>query len=216
MKSKNKAGIHRFPLSLLHYGNSYYLERVAKLEKLLARRPRRFQIDLMGEGEISAEWAMLLGDILRQRSPRTHLVTHGRSSLKNGSVLVWLAGDQRLLAPNAQLFFRKTTVTEESESPAAKVWSEDELKYSDSESDPDEIAHARLLQLINEYLPVKELAGKVVDVTTLRQFALVENEKFDSFLATAFGQPQSGDDKLVGEQKSVSAKTKSSSVPAQK
>lgn len=48
--------------------------------------------------------------------------------------------------------------------------------------------YARVLQLINEFLPVKELAGRLIEVPVLRQFGLVENEKVDRFLATAFGQ----------------------------
>ena len=213
MKSKTKAGIHLFPLNLLHYGNNYYLDRFAKLEKLLARRPRGLQLDLIGEGEIAAEWAMLLWEQLSQRSPRTRLITNARSSLKNGSVLVWLLGDERRLAAHARLFFRKPTVVEEPEGALAKVWNEDDLKYSDSDADPDEVAHTRLLQIINEYLPVKELAGKVIDGATLRQFGLMENEKLDQFLVSAFSARPIHDEKAGGEQKVVSPK--SSSVPTQ-
>jgi len=43
-----------------------------------------------------------------------------------------------------------------------------------------------VLQLINEFLPVKELAGHLIGVPVLRQFGLVENEKVDEFLTTAF------------------------------
>jgi hypothetical protein len=44
-----------------------------------------------------------------------------------------------------------------------------------------------VLQCINEFLPVKELAGRLIEMPALRQFGLVENEKVDRFLATAFG-----------------------------
>lgn len=216
MKSKTKAGIHQFTLNLLHYGNTYYLERVAELEQVLAGKPRLLQLDLIGEGEISAEWAMLIQELLLARSSKTRLLTNARSSLKNGSVLVWLLGDERRLAAHAQVFFRKAAVAEEPESTTTKVWNEEELKYSDSDSDPDEVAQARLLQRINEYLPVKDLAGKVVDAAMLRQFGLVENEKLDSFLVTAFGQLA---DRTPGAQpkpKPVRAKGKPTSVPAQK
>ena len=33
---------------------------------------------------------------------------------------------------------------------------------------------------------MKELVGRVIDVPTLRQFGLAENDKLDAFLATAF------------------------------
>jgi hypothetical protein len=40
----------------------------------------------------------------------------------------------------------------------------------------------------NEYLPVKEMAGRLIAVPVLRQFGLIENEKVDSFLATVFSK----------------------------
>jgi len=48
-----------------------------------------------------------------------------------------------------------------------------------------------VLQVIKEFLPVKELAGRLVGVPVLRQFGLVENEHVDGFLATAFGKSKS-------------------------
>jgi hypothetical protein len=217
MKSKTKQEVLRFPLSLLHYGNFYYLERVAELERVLAKRPRQLQIDMTGEGEIAAEWAMLIRDILCQRSPKTRLITNSRSSLKNGSVLVWLLGDQRSIRPDAWLFFRKSNVLVEAEDEKARVWNQDDWKKSDTESDPDEIVHAQMLQLINEYLPVKELTGKVIDEATLRQFGLVDNDHFDRFLANAFGQTHSADIKRADAPKKVRAKGKAKgSVSAQK
>jgi hypothetical protein len=218
MKSKPKRGLLRFPLSLLHCGNYYYIERVAALEKAVAKKPRQLQLDLIGEGEIPADWSLLIRSILKQRSPETRLITNARSSLQNGSVLVWLLGDRRIIRDDARIFFRRAEVSDD-DMNADKTWKEEELKYCDShsEADPDETDHAKVLQLINEFLPVKELAGKAIEVPVLRQFGLVENEKFDIYLATAFG-PSVRDKNLAGERKAkrVRTKGKSASVPAQK
>ncbi len=221
MKSKTKQEVLRFPLSLLHYGNSYYIERIAALEAALAKRPRQLQIDMLGEGEVPADWALLIRSILGQRSPETRIITNARSSLQNGSVLVWLLGDQRVIRDDARLFFRRANIADDSDATAEKTWKEGDLKYteSDSEMDPEEIAHAKVLQLINEFLPVKELAGKAIELPVLRQFGLVENEKLDSFLAIAFGRNQQGEEGLATgpKQKRVRAKsTASESVQAQK
>ena len=221
MKSKTKREVLRFPLNLLHYGNSYYIERIAALEAALAKKPRRLQIDMLGEGEIPADWALLIRSILGQRSPRTQIVTNARSSLQNGSVLVWLLGDQRVIREDARLFFRRANVSDDGDVAAEKTWEEGDLKYSDSDSevDTEEIAYAKVLQLINEYLPVKELAGKAIESPVLRQFGLVENEKLDSFLTTAFGGARhSGESPAIEtKQKRVRAKSKvSKSIEVQK
>ena len=218
MKSKTKREVLRFPLNLLHYGNSYYIERIAALEEALAKRPRQLQIDMLGEGEVPADWALLIRSILGQRSPKTQIITNARSSLQNGSVLVWLQGDRRLIRDDAKLFFRRAVVSDDDDE---KVWKEGDLKHSesDSEIDPEEADYAKALQLINEFLPVKELAGKAIELPVLRQFGLVENEKLDNFLAAAFGQAQPSDEDSANEskRKQVRAKSKASqTIPAQK
>lgn len=196
MRTKSKKGLRGFQWNIQSYGgNSYYIERIAKLEKALARRPRRFQVDLVGDGEIAADWALLIRSILLQRSPRTRLITNARSSLQGGSVLVWLLGDQRIIRDDARIFFRRVDMSETGEPDETEVWKESDLKYIDSfsEVDPDDSDYIKVLRLIDDFLPVKELAGKVINVPVLRQFGLVENEKLDDFLATAFGRPKESD-----------------------
>ena len=177
----------RFPLNLLYSGNSYYIERVAKLEDALADVPKQLHLELMGDGEIDVDWALLIRDVLIQRSAETRLITQARSTLKNGSVLVWLLGDQRIIRDDAKVFFRRANYSEPTVAPE-KVWDGELMGYVDSfsEADPEEASLARVLQLINEYLPVQELVGRMVDVPTLRQFGLIENEKLDAMLTSAF------------------------------
>jgi hypothetical protein len=194
MKKQSNKGLRGFQLNIQGYGgNTYLLERVAKLEKALARRPRQFQLDLIGRGEIAADWALLIRSILLRRASRTRLITNARSSLQGGSVLLWLLGDHRLIRDDARVFFRRVDMseTEEVDENADWKWEEGELKYADSfsETDPEDADYVKVLRLINEFLPVKELAGKIINVPVLRQFGLVENEQLDRFLATAFGKP---------------------------
>src|SRR6185295_8528220 len=190
MKSKTKAEVLRFPINLLHYGNSYLIERMAALELAVQGQPTEIQIDLMGEGEITASWALLIRSILAQKSPDTYVTMNARSSLRGATVLVWLLGDHRLIREDAHVFFRRATASVTGE--ADKDWEDGEMKPVDSadDADPEEAEYAQVLQLINEFLPVKELAGRMIDVPMLRQFGLVENEKLDRFLADAFRAPQ--------------------------
>jgi hypothetical protein len=196
MRTKSQKGLHRFQLKILGYGNSYYIERIAKLESVLARRPRRLQLDMVGEGEIPADMALLIRSILMQRSSKTQLITNAQSSLQGGSVLVWLTGDSRTIRDDARVFFRRADLPDDDDADTNEVWKDSGLKYSDSysETDPEKADYARMLQVINEFLPVKELAGRPIHVAVLRQFGLVENEKLDCFLATVFGKPREPDE----------------------
>jgi hypothetical protein len=189
MKAQSIRGPRRFQLRLLAYGNSYYIDRIAALEKAIARKPRCLQIDMIGVGEVPADSALLMRSVLRARSAKTQIVTNARSSLQGGSVLVWLSGDHRTIRGDAQLYFRRLELSENQSPEPEETWKADEPEYQDSfsEIDPEDGDYARMLEFVNEYLPVKELAGRLIGVPTLRQFGLIENEKVDHFLATAFG-----------------------------
>ena len=192
MKTRSRQGRRLFQLNMLAYGNYYYIERVTRLEATLAKKPRSLQINMVGVGEIPADTALLIRSVLMKRSPKTRIITNARNSLQGGSVLVWLLGDRRIIRDDARLFFRRANLSEDEEDKPNEIWKDEELKYCDSfsEIEPEEGDYARVLQLINEFLPVKELAGRLIEVPVLRQFGLVENEQVDCFLATAFGKSE--------------------------
>ena len=192
MKTRSRQGRRRFQLKIMSYGNSYYIDRVEQLERVLSRKPRAVQINMIGVGEIPADSALLIRSVLMGRSPKTRLITNARSSLQGGSVLVWLLGDRRIIRDDARLYFRRVDLSEDEEAEQNEAWRDNEPKYRDSfsEIDPEEGDYARVLQVINEFLPVKELAGRLIGVPVLRQFGLVENGQVDCFLATAFGKSE--------------------------
>ena len=191
MKTQSRQGRRQFQLCLLPYGNYYYIERIARLEAALRKKPRSLQINLVGVGEIPADTALLIRSILMKRSPKTRIITNARNSLQGGSVLVWLLGDRRIIRDDARVFFRRANLTEDDEPRQNEAWKgEPEFCDSFSEIEPEEGDYARVLQLINEFLPVKELAGRLIGVPVLRQFGLVENEKVDHYLAAAFGKSE--------------------------
>lgn len=193
MKKRSNQGRRRFQLMLLGYGNCYYIDRVARLEAVIRKKPRSIQINLIGEGEIPADTALLFRSVLLRRSPKTQIITNARSSLQGGSVLVWLLGDRRLIRDDARIFFRRVELSDGQEVKPDESMKEAETPYCDScsELDPEDGDYVRMLRAINEFLPVKELAGRMIGVPVLRQFGLVENEKVDQFLSTAFAKSES-------------------------
>ena len=193
MKTQRAKRICEFRLKLTGYGNSYYIKRALKLDAALKEKPKVIRLEMIGEGEIPADTALLLRSILIGRSPGARLVTHARSSLQGASVLVWLLGDQRTIRSDARVFFRRNPLAEEEPVEVYAGLGEAEPKYKDSYSsvDPEDADYVRVLEHINEFLPVSEFAGRVINVSVLRQFGLVENEQVDGFLATAFGKSKS-------------------------
>jgi hypothetical protein len=190
MKTSTVRRAGHFRLKLPAYGGCYFVKKALKLETVLARKPKVLLIEMIGEGEIPADTALLIRSILMGRSPETKLVTHARSSLQGGSVLVWLLGDQRLIRDDARVFFKRNPLADEDPVEVHAGLGPAEPKYKDSYSsvDPEDADYERVLQLINEFLPVNEFAGRIVNVSVLRDFGLVGNERGDSFLAASFSK----------------------------
>ena len=139
------------------YAGSYYIKKALKLEATLARKPKSLQIEMIGDGEIPADMALLLRSILMKRSLETKLVTNARSSLQGGSVLVWLLGDHRVIRDDARVFFKRNPLADEDPTEVYAGLGQAEQKYKDSYTsvDPEDADYARVLQLINEFLPGK-------------------------------------------------------------
>jgi hypothetical protein len=184
MKAHSPRKPPRLLLSITFY--EPYTDQICKMEKALARKPETFQIDLVGSAELSPDTALLIRSILQNRSPQTHLITHARSSLQGGSVLVWLLGDTRLIREDARLFFRRPANPGEGDDP--ETWKEEAPQAP--EMDLEESDYAQVLQHINAYLPVNELAGRPIGLRVLKQFGLVDNERGDRFLASAFARSE--------------------------
>jgi hypothetical protein len=156
------------------------------------------RIEIVGSDEIPADPALRIRNALLERSAQTRIVINARSSLQNGSVMIWLLGDVRTIRNDAKIFFRRADLPDDAEIDPNGDW-RSEAKYADSfsEIDPDEGDHARVLQVIDEFLPVKEFAGRLIGVAVLKQFGLVENERVDGFLASAFGKTSNAEQDIA-------------------
>jgi hypothetical protein len=187
MKTLRKPSVSDFRLKLPVYDPSYYIKRALKLEAALKTKPKVLQIELIGEGEIAADTALLIRSILLGRSPGTKLVTNARSSLQGGSVLIWLLGDRRMIRDDARLFFKRNPLEDESPMEVFAGFGHAESKYKDSYSsiNPEDADYARMLKLINGFLPVQQFAGRIVSVNILREFGLVENQPVGAVTAAA-------------------------------
>jgi hypothetical protein len=168
-------------LKLTSWGN--YIEEAYQLEAMLAKKPARLHIEFVGSGEIPPDSALLMRSMILKRSPRTRVVTNARSSLQGATALIWLLGDKRLIREDARLHFRAAGPFVADD--ASTGWKDRSFFH---DADMEEEDYVRVLQAINEFLPVRELAGRPVEMSVLKEFGLIDNEAGDSQLATAFGR----------------------------
>ncbi len=191
MKTRTKQKPRLFQLRIVSFGITPFLDTVDRLEVALARQPAALQLDIIGTLELNPDFALLVRSVLLARSTKTRLITNARSSLQGSAILIWLLGDTRMIRDEARLYFRPTTLSEEEQAEWKQEWTDKDLDYKDSESetDPDEANYWRVLQLIDEFLPVKELAGRPIGARTLAELGLLENEKLDDYLSNVLSKP---------------------------
>ena len=181
----------RFILKLMRYRTSEACDAICELESLLAKSPARLLIDLVGFEDIPPDMALLIRSVLEGRSPKTELTTSARSSLRGNAALIWLLGERRLIREDARLYFRRPQGgTGAADSPEmAGGWQESDepglqqlIEIGDVVEEED---YRRVVALIDNYLPVGELAGKQIEVKTLKEFGLVDCDQLDQMLAVA-------------------------------
>jgi len=175
-----------------------FIDEAYQLESLLARRPRQLQIEFVGSGEIPPDTALLMRSMILKRSPQTRIITNARSSLLGPTILLWLLGDTRLIRDDAQLRIRPAGPFVPVDAPVA--WKD---RCACDECEIEKQDYIRVLHAINEFLPVKELAGQSIELSVLKQFGLVENETIDSFLATAFRGDKCAENKRPNRRKEL-------------
>lgn len=144
-----------------------------ELEKMLLEDPEELVISLGSRGPMDCHSALVYSRLLAARNTsKTRLVTLAKGGLYDPELLVWLAGDERDLPPDAWLFLR----------PAAGNSEEPEL-HGDGPSGSlaclpsagctgEEHDHRVILKKLNEYLPVAELSARVISGTELEEWAL--------------------------------------------
>jgi hypothetical protein len=187
MKTYQKNNVAHFRLKLPSYDNAYYVKQALKLEAALKKKPKVLQIEMIGEGEIPADTALLIRSILLSRQQGVQLVTNARSSLRGGSVLIWLLGDRRMIRDDACVFFKRNPLADQNPVEVYAGFSDAESRYKDSYSsfDPEDADYARVLKLIDEFLPVRHFAGRVINVNLLLEFGLVDNWPIGALPAAA-------------------------------
>jgi hypothetical protein len=184
MKSKRARTTKRHAkllLKLSSWGN--YIDEAYQLESLLAKKPARLQIEFVGSCEIPPDSALLMRSMILKRSPRTRIVTNARSSLQGAALLIWLLGDTRHIREDARFQLRPAGPF--ADDHARTAWKDRSFFDAD---DMEEEDYIRVLQAINEFLPVKELAGHPIEASVLKEFGLIGNQAVDGVLANAFAR----------------------------
>ncbi len=166
------------PEILLNLHSDSGCEMFQKVRHALRKKPRTLKLELVGAGEFSQDMVLATHSLLIEaKRGGLKLTTQAHSSLCNGSLLLWLIGDKRIIRSNTA-FFEVDGIDEQSDDDS-DCMSEEDTPFLNRQERVYQSNFREIIRLINEYLPVKELAGRRLEMRELTDYGLLDSEAGD-------------------------------------
>ena len=148
------------------------------LQSAFAEEPETLLIELLGPGMLLHDTALMLHEEIRNRPRATRVHARARTCLIDGAILLWLAADTRSMRKDT--WIQISTLLEES-----LFVGSDDYPYSirASEECPADTDFRAVVEYLEEYLPVKEIAGLRLFEPDLRDLGLLHDPGETDWLA---------------------------------
>lgn len=181
-RSKKKKTKEKQPPDFLHVqvdlAYDQYSEAYRKLKKAVMKKPRILDVELTFCTDLSPAFCLLCYELLTSRKhPRTTVHTTCRYSLRDGALLLILAGEKRFVSPFC--FFELTDLQKvrrnQPDDHKAHLFREDRFGTSGEHTFCTHYAYC--LSIISKYIPITELTGKRYNCKkTLGRYGLLADE----------------------------------------
>jgi hypothetical protein len=132
---------------------------IGELDSMLRTPAANYEISLLGPEGLYPEFALTMYELITRRPHGGHVTVRSLGSLLNADVLVWLAGDRRIIRPNGWVQFEAPLP------PRKRGW-----KGRPRSLDP---TYDQVFKLITQKLP-PEFAGREIWPSELNEWALIE------------------------------------------
>lgn len=154
------------------------------IQNALAAGGENLRIDLLGPGCMLNDTALMTYHALRERPGTMRLHAHSHTCLINGAILPWLVADTRSIRPDAWI-----QISEPREGGEPLGLKEYPTALSGDES-PSQTDLRTVLRLLNEFLPVDEIAGMRLFEADLGELGLIsEPGEIDPLIEYFRSQP---------------------------
>jgi hypothetical protein len=168
---------------LLNLESDTSVELYQKVKIALDRKPTDLVIELVGIGNISQDIALAIYDLVQDaKNSGLKVATVSRSSLYDGSLLLWLLGDNRRIRSNTA-FFQLDSLKRLEETD----WSDCERVAIRTIKEPAWVCnYGQVVKILNQYIPVEELADRRIPMDVLSEYGLIDSEETDKQLENLF------------------------------
>lgn len=127
--------------------------------------------------------ALILFEILRNRTAGLQIHIHTWSCLSEGAVLLWLAGDTRSMRSDTWIEIPSKPETFKENLGICRA-------IASCEESPAETDLRTVLAHVSQWLPIQEVAGLRLFQHELREFGILDNEQENQKLAEYFMVPE--------------------------
>ena len=159
------------------------------LTATLETHPRRVRFRFIGPHAMMPDSALVIYDILTTRNHGAELIMEAWSPVLGASMLVWLAGNVRRVRSTTHFRFR--SLQEMVRRASRRSFSENNFLVVAGDVDPDDhpyvVDYRMVLQLMDQYLPIDQLADTIITPAKLKELGLLENSPLDDVLLRCMG-----------------------------
>jgi len=176
------------------------LQTIEAIASNFEKRVPQLELEFNEINQMPPNAALRLYEILQRKPAGTTLDAKAHSPIQNCGILVWLAADRRYIRSTSWMYFRPVRSGKRRRQPAPWDDEQDWWRFEEEESSlPNfgEMDYRTVLRLMNNYLPVKGLAGKVLTPALLDEFCLLDAGLMKEAVplqSSAQHQPASGSD----------------------
>lgn len=155
-----------------------------QLISVLENKPKSVTLRLIGPHHLQPDSALILEEVLASRGGGIPIITEAWSPVLGPSVLLWLKGDLRLIRRTAYMHFRSLSEVKRRKQ-RRPPW-EDDFNFMDGDAEPGAnlcvTDYETVLRLVDEYLPVDQLADKIITPDMLKELGLLGRGPLDVLL----------------------------------
>lgn len=139
------------------------------VRNVLEKRPKSLRWEIFGFSGQTPDTCLLMWDLFKTRDPATRLVVDVKTSLIDAQILYVLAADEFLFSPNRCFRFCSPERYEALMTKAKRFDSQFIEKVGEN---PCVFEYQKFVEILDQYLPVEQLADKIWPFDKLKDFGL--------------------------------------------
>ena len=149
---------------------------LSQIEMCWKHHVPRVVLEFRDINEMPPNSVLLFHEFLRQKPPGTLHVAKAFASIIGAGILLWAQADLRYIRSTGWIFFRRAHPGRRPRSRPPWMDEGDWWKVQDTRAIPDfgEMDYRTVLRLLDKYLPVEALAGRVLTPSLLDEFDLLD------------------------------------------